>query len=521
MTAVRSFFNREKAIVSKNNKIVTVGTRNLRDGLWDIIVSRASFLKPTSSNNSQQVNEVISLQQTKKELLDYLQASLFSPVKSTVLQAILNNNLFTFPGLDNIQFVRKHLQQTMDTLAGHQKQERRNLQSTNTSNSKLTIRERQAQEQTIDIERDHFPAPEFPNAKSHNCFAILTPFENTAKAYADLTGKFPIESSRGNKYVLIVYDYDSNAILAEALQNRQAGNIKIAWEKIHGTLVNRGAAPKLYIMDNEASQELKSAMTKKDIQFELVPPMVHRRNAAERAIQTFKDHFIAGLASVDPQFPIQEWDRLLPQATITLNLLRNTRVNPKLSSYAYLFGVFDFNKTPLAPPGTKVSVHNKADQRASWARRGTPAWYIGPAMEHYRCVTCYDPATRKEKVCDTVEFLPHKIPFPKVTVEDYLCQAVTDIVSLLKVPPASTLPTLQYGNSTLNAFRQIANALNRAEPLPAPSETLITTPTPNTTPSETPTTNPNVPPTSVLPNTSNTPFFSSPVPNSISQPPIQ
>ena len=67
--------------------------------------------------------------------------------------------------------------------------------------------------------------------------------------------------------------------------------------------------------------------------------MVHRRNAAERAIQTFKDHFIAGLASVDPQFPIQEWDRLLPQATITLNLLRNARVNPKLSSYAYLFGV--------------------------------------------------------------------------------------------------------------------------------------------------------------------------------------
>ena len=62
MTAVRSFFNREKAIVSKNNKIVTVGTRNLRDGLWDIIVSRASFLKPTSSKNSQQVNAVISLQ---------------------------------------------------------------------------------------------------------------------------------------------------------------------------------------------------------------------------------------------------------------------------------------------------------------------------------------------------------------------------------------------------------------------------------------------------------------------------
>ena len=35
-------------------------------------------------------------------------------------------------------------------------------------------------------------------------------------------------------------------------------------------------------------------------------------NAAERAIRTFKNHFIAGLASIDNQYPIREWDRLLP-----------------------------------------------------------------------------------------------------------------------------------------------------------------------------------------------------------------
>ena len=76
--------------------------------------------------------------------------------------------------------------------------------------------------------------------------------------------------------------------------------------------------------------------------------MVHRRNVAERAIQTFKDHFIAGLASVDPQFPMHEWNRLLPQAIITLNLLRNARVNPKLSSYAYIFlGFSTSTKHPL------------------------------------------------------------------------------------------------------------------------------------------------------------------------------
>ena len=69
------------------------------------------------------------------------------------------------------------------------------------------------------------------------------------------------------------------------------------------------------------------------------------------------------IASVDPTFPIAERDRLIPQAILTLNLLRTARVNPKLSAHSYLFGEFNINATPLAPPGTKVLVHNKATNR--------------------------------------------------------------------------------------------------------------------------------------------------------------
>ena len=65
------------------------------------------------------------------------------------------------------------------------------------------------------------------------------------------------------------------------------------------------------------------------------------------------------------KFPLREWDRLIPQAIITLNLCRNARVNPRISAYAYVFGPFDFNKTPLAPPGTKVVVHAKPTDRAT------------------------------------------------------------------------------------------------------------------------------------------------------------
>jgi len=80
---------------------------------------------------------------------------------------------------------------------------------------------------------------------------------------------------------------------------------------------------------------------------------MYRRNAAERAIRTFKNHFIAILYSTDPDFLLRLWDRLLPQALTTLNLLRGSRINPKLSAYAQLNGAFDFNRTPMGPPGTR------------------------------------------------------------------------------------------------------------------------------------------------------------------------
>ena len=76
-------------------------------------------------------------------------------------------------------------------------------------------------------------------------------------------------------------------------------------------------------MDNEASSDMKDSMTKHKISFQLAPPYTHHRNAAERSIRTFKNNFVAGFSTTDPNFPVSEWDRLLDQATITLNLLRH------------------------------------------------------------------------------------------------------------------------------------------------------------------------------------------------------
>jgi hypothetical protein len=52
-----------------------------------------------------------------------------------------------------------------------------------------------------------------------------------------------------------------------------------------------------------------------------MPPKMHHCNRAERAIRTFKDHFLSILAGVDQSFPPYLWDLLVPQAELTLNLL--------------------------------------------------------------------------------------------------------------------------------------------------------------------------------------------------------
>ena len=75
---------------------------------------------------------------------------------------------------------------------------------------------------------------------------------------------------------------------------------------------------------------------------------------------------------------LNKWDSLLPQAVITLNLLRTSRLNPNLSAHALLNRLYDFNATPMAPPGSMLLVHEKPALCGTWAAYAVNAWYLGP-----------------------------------------------------------------------------------------------------------------------------------------------
>jgi hypothetical protein len=77
-----------------------------------------------------------------------------------------------------------------------------------------------------------------------------------------------------------------------------------AYDTVHQELTDKGFKPKLQTLDNEASTALKHFFTVNGIAYQLVPPHCHRHNAAERAIRTFKEHFVAELSSADFTFPL-------------------------------------------------------------------------------------------------------------------------------------------------------------------------------------------------------------------------
>jgi hypothetical protein len=99
-------------------------------------------------------------------------------------------------------------------------------------------------------------------------------------------------------------------------------------------LKKAGIEPKMHMVDNQCGPLLKQAIESKGMDFQIVPPGNHRSNTAERAIRTIKDHLISVLCGTDDNFPAKLWDKLMPQVELTINLLRQSRINPKHSAYS-------------------------------------------------------------------------------------------------------------------------------------------------------------------------------------------
>ena len=68
---------------------------------------------------------------------------------------------------------------------------------------------------------------------------------------------------------------------------------------------------------------------------------LYQENKTEQAIRIFKNNLKAGSATLNLDFPVHKRDQLIPQVELTINLLQASRLNPKLSVWAFLHEQFD------------------------------------------------------------------------------------------------------------------------------------------------------------------------------------
>jgi hypothetical protein len=204
-----------------------------------------------------------------------------------------------------------------------------------------------------------------------------------------------------------------------------------------------------------------------NVEYQLVPPDMHRRNAAERAIRTFKAHFLAILAGVEADFPSHFWDLLLPQAELTLNLLRQSTINQEISAWEAFNGAFNYDATPLGPLGINAIVHSKPSRRKSWDFRGKDAWSLGVSMEHYRCQRVMPKDTRSERVSDTVEFRHNGITQPQLTAEDKVLHGINQLTAALK---GVQTPTMDDQLHAIQALQDTIGNWSDKQPTPKAQE---------------------------------------------------
>jgi hypothetical protein len=226
---------------------------------------------------------------------------------STLLQAIdLSEELATILGLTTT-LIKNHLPLSTATDKGHMQQHRANTASMLNMQSVVI-----AAMVKVDC---MFPPQEICAMQDMYCFAMLTN-AIAGTMYTNITGAFLVCFIKSMQYIFVAYIYNLNAIIVQAVTSCTDASMVQAFTKIISILKSGNYHPALNLMDNECSSAVEKYICSKAINIQLVSLHSNQANVAERAIATFKEHFIAALATVDMLCPLQLWDEFLPQVNL-------------------------------------------------------------------------------------------------------------------------------------------------------------------------------------------------------------
>jgi hypothetical protein len=186
-----------------NGKFLMPGTRYPQWGLWRVNLKNAETIIQSTCNHAHDASN--------EKNKNHLHAAFFSPVKSTWIVAIRNGNFTSWPGISE-HAVGKYLSKSSTTVKGHLYQKIMNAISTKIKKETKKVPTEGGTDYGIKT----------------NCIYALT--IDAGQIYTDQTGRFPVISRKRNKYIMFIYEYYDNAILAEPIKNRTALELLIAFQ---------------------------------------------------------------------------------------------------------------------------------------------------------------------------------------------------------------------------------------------------------------------------------------------------
>ena len=479
-------YTKHEVNIHLEGRLILTGRRNPITRLWE------HELQVPSPQHS--ASHVVS-HATNAELVRWYHGCFMSPAIPTFLAAV--DKGFIRPPMLTPLMVRQNLPVAVATSQGHLNHLRQGLRSTKPPSTETETDTAPDTEEPSDT--DNFPTT--LHLPQHTLHAVTWSPQQRGRSHADMTGRFPVIASSGNSYYLIIFCEDANYIHVEPMASRSDTAYLNAYRHAFQLLRHQGACPTILRVDNEASATMiAEAQRQFGITVERAPPHQHRTLRAERAIQTFKNHFISGLCTTDPDFPLAAHDLLLPLALLTLNLMRASATNPSIPAWEDIHGPFDWNRYVLAPPGMALLIYEAPKtQRASWAPHGVPGYYLGPAVDHYRCHRVWATQTAATRITDTVAWHPRAFRLPGADPAAILTAAVDNLNIAIQAFGQSThpqqqqlqvlIPSLQAQLTHLRDMYAIQpdapQNVQRVEPQLTPVQRVDPGPTPGPTPAQT------------------------------------
>jgi hypothetical protein len=334
--------------ITANKPPVLEANRYNLTGLWKLPLHPEGIAANGEPQQDEVIHVIFDLPSTRQNFLGYHAVAGFPP-KETFIRAVCNGNYAMWPKL-TIQLIHKYMPDLDETAKGHLKGQRQGVRSTKQKAFEKMIK---VEEARIKIKGESSPFRPLPPAKLNDIFVLVEDLNK--EIHTNQTGAFPHTFQRGNCYIMLAIHLDASYIFAEPMKNRMEGEMIRVYQKILNRMKAAGLGLRKQVLDNECSAAMKACIKENGMDYELVPPGQHRHNQAEQAIQTFKAHFISILAGVDNKFPLLLWCHLLKTTELTLNLLRQSRVAPK---------IFVFLCTSTAPTTTCKNRSPQSDVRS-------------------------------------------------------------------------------------------------------------------------------------------------------------